>query len=134
MLHNHIYPKQLAWLMILLASCAAVNGSYIITPEEDKTYAPTHTIDILHKSPQREHRIIARFTGHETDQCPKDNNFCGLRLQGQKLGAHAAWIQKHSVSQQPGEWIQVEGKMTKIHAYATHYTEGVFIRYSSSEN
>lgn len=134
MSHKPFYSKRLTWLIILLTGCTIVNGRYTITPIDGKTYTPTHAIDILHELPQSTHRVIAHFAGHENDQCQKNNDFCNLKHQGQKIGAHAALIQKHSISQQPAKWIQVGGKMTKIHAYTVHYIEGIFIRYSPEDN
>jgi hypothetical protein len=116
-------------VLLFVAACTQLTQGYQVTSRTSRHFPATETVHIIEEEPGHPYEILAEFIGHEPVQCPDRETLCTLRGYGERLGADAAWIQEHIKTEHPGDWIQVNDKMTKIHPYTTETYRGVFIRY-----
>lgn len=125
------HPKLIAMLasigLLLVSGCAM--KSYQIMPRTSEHFPATKTVEILQEEPARPYETIAEFTGNEPARCPEAEPLCTLRERAKAAGADAIWIQEYIKTEQPGDWILVNNKMTKIYPYTVETYRGVFIHY-----
>jgi len=140
-LHNNIRKRESVFAQssrylrgILLLSIgvlvAACSSSFTVKPIDNQRHSPTRSVELLSAEPQRPYITVATFSGKEEQQCAADVPYCSLREQAKQAGAHAIWIQKRDTVVYPGEWITIEGKLTKLREFTIDRIEGVLIRYT----
>ncbi len=125
--------KIIAVLIILLLflSCSYITQGYKIEQVSSAKFGTSQSVEIIREKPKRAFSIIATFEGNELNQCKGKEEFCQLIKLAKKSGADAAWIQGHTKSEQPGQWITYENKPMYIRPYTVERFRGVFIKFEN---
>ena len=116
-------------MLSLMWALGACTPAYLIEPAEPITGPAAVAPVVLFQMPSRPHRVIATFSGRETGRCPDDTSHCVLRERARHAGADAVVILRVLQYRYPGEWIVVQGRMTRLYPYEYDRIEGVFIRF-----
>lgn len=127
---NVIRTTALLFTVCVGSGCAS---GFHISRQTEHIYPETQAVALVFQAPQAPFEVIARFHGKEPAQCPENLPYCSLRQTARRLGADAIWITRVDNYQYPGDWILIDGRMTRIHPYSSEQVEGKLIRYRKRE-
>ena len=113
-------------MSILFAGCG---GGFYYEQLSFENHAATQKVEWLTHEPRRPYVILASFRGSEMSWCARFEPNCSLIKEARRRGADAIWVQRTSQSTRPEQWIDIEGKMTRIPPQTFERLEGVLIRY-----
>ena len=112
--------------LLLLAACG---GGFHYEKSSAERYPATRDVAWLTGAPGRPHTIIARFRGAETALCPRSQPYCSLYKEAMSHGADAIWVRHRNLTTRPAQWIDIQGRLTRIPEATYERIEGVLIRY-----
>lgn len=117
------------WILLILPLAACASGFSITTRDSGK-YPATQAIELLFETPRRPYKVIANFDDKEQERCPKDLPYCSLRRSAQEIGAHAILVTRVDRYRYLGDWMLIEGRLTRLYPHESERIEGVLIRYT----
>jgi hypothetical protein len=113
--------------MLLLAAGCGSGFRYEKLSAEN--FPVTQDVAWLAGEPTRPYAVIAKFRGAEISLCSLSQPYCSLYKEAARHGADAIWVQRSEPWTRPEQWVDIQGKMTRIPPATYEQIEGVFIRY-----
>lgn len=120
----------LVLFLCLLSDCSSV-GFVITYKDPTKTYPSSDAVNLIEKPPTQPYVSIAYFKGSEPRACESGYPYCSLRKKAKMLGADAIWIKRNEIREYPDQWININGRPTRIFGNSSSFIEGELIRYCS---
>lgn len=121
-----IRPSMVFSVALSVVACA--NGFQVERLDTARRPASTQ-LHIVTEAPAHAYTILARFSGVERGFCSAAEPYCSLQRQALSLGADAIWIQKQQRWTRPDQWMDINGRLTRVYGHTTERIEGVLIRY-----
>jgi hypothetical protein len=112
--------------VILLAGCAS---GFKLERVTETSYPVTMHVELIREEPKQPYEALAEFRGSELGLCGRDEPYCSLAKKARELGANAIWVQHKDHWTRPEQWVDIDGKMTRIPESVYETLEGVLIRY-----
>lgn len=122
-------PAMLIALGILLLTAGACGPRFYVEPVDGHVYPSSGRVEVIKSEPARPYRVIARFEGVERGVCEKAHPYCSLEAEARGLGAEAIWITEKKVYSRPDQWVEIEGRLTRIWGASYEWISGVLVRY-----
>lgn len=115
----------LAFAVLIAAGCSGFRYEELSA----EPYPATQEVAWLTAEPAKAYTAIAKFRGFDSGFCPSSRPYCALYEEAMRKGADAIWVQRRNLSQQPQQWVMIQGQMKRIPPYQQETLEGVLIRY-----
>ncbi len=103
--------------------------SFVVTRVTAAEYPVTKEVRLTSNRPARPYIVLATFKGVESSICWA-RPYCSLYSQAETLGAQVIWVTAKEIQTRPEQWVEIQGRMTRIPASSYERLEGVFLRYS----
>lgn len=114
---------------VVFGLAACTTSGFQIERVASASYGPSTKVELIRRQPQRPYVVLAKFSGAELALCARTEPYCGLRAQARALGANAVWVQAIRHWTRPEQWVEINGRMTRIPASQYESIAGVLIRY-----
>jgi hypothetical protein len=124
--------RWFVWVIALvlgLEMVGCVASGFRIERVGSGDFEPSAHVELLRLEPSRPYSVLAKFSGTELAICSRDEAHCTLRDRARALGANAVWIQQTQISVRPEQWLNIDGRMTRIPPANYETISGVLIRY-----
>jgi len=120
---------RLTLAALFLAGTVGCGPSFVITRTTSVDYPAAKDVALVFNKPTRPYIVLANFRGFESGLC-RARPYCSLYPQAEALGAQVIWVVNKEIRTRPEQWVQIQGRMTRIPDSAYERLEGVFLRYA----
>jgi len=119
----------LAMVALLLTIILGCGPSFIVQRTTSVDYPVSKDVALVFAKPTQPYIILATFKGFESGLC-RARPYCSLYPQAEALGAQVIWVIHKEIQTRPEQWVEIQGRMTRIPSSAYERLEGAFLRFT----